>query len=50
MEDFWNRVLTFAQSITETVGAKLLEDFGHAQADLKDDGSLVTRASGPLVR
>ena len=42
MEDFWNRVLTFAQSITETVGAKLLEDFGHAQADLKDDGSLVT--------
>lgn len=42
MTDFWDRVLAFAQATTEQVGAKLLEDFGHAQADLKDDGSLVT--------
>lgn len=42
MDIFWQTVLTFAQTTTQTVGRKLLDDFGHAQADLKADGSLVT--------
>jgi myo-inositol-1(or 4)-monophosphatase len=42
MDIFWHTVLDFAQATTKTVGKKLLDDFGHAQADLKADGSLVT--------
>ena len=42
MEQFWPTVLDFAQTTTHRVGQQLLEDFGHAQADLKADGSLVT--------
>ncbi|HIK43512.1 MAG TPA: inositol monophosphatase family protein [Leptolyngbyaceae cyanobacterium M65_K2018_010] len=42
MDIFWQTVLAFAQSTTKTVGQKLLDDFGHVQADLKADGSLVT--------
>jgi myo-inositol-1(or 4)-monophosphatase len=42
MELFWQTVLNFAQTTTQRVGQTLLEDFGHAQADLKADGSLVT--------
>jgi myo-inositol-1(or 4)-monophosphatase len=40
--DFWNTVLTFADTTTQRVGQQLLKDFGQAQADLKADGSLVT--------
>ncbi|MEO1070463.1 MAG: inositol monophosphatase family protein [Cyanobacteria bacterium J06638_6] len=43
MEHFWHQVLAFAEATTATVGQKLLEDFGQVQADLKADGSLVTR-------
>lgn len=42
MDMFWQTVLDFAQATTQRVGQQLLEDFGHAQADLKADGSLVT--------
>jgi len=42
MNDYWIRLLDFAQTITDTVGAQLLADFGQAQADVKADGSLVT--------
>lgn len=42
MNNFWPTVLTFAETTTTTVGARLLQDFGQAQADLKADGSLVT--------
>lgn len=42
-ENFWNQVLAFAEVTTQTVGQKLLVDFGQVQADLKADGSLVTR-------
>jgi myo-inositol-1(or 4)-monophosphatase len=41
--DFWDAVLTFAEATTTAVGQKLLEDFGQVQANLKADGSLVTR-------
>lgn len=41
--NFWNEVLAFAEATTKTVGQKLLTDFGKVQADLKADGSLVTR-------
>lgn len=44
MTDFWTAVLNFAQSTTETVGQQLLQDFGHASAEEKADGSLVTRS------
>ncbi|MGB3136872.1 MAG: inositol monophosphatase family protein [Nodosilinea sp.] len=43
MDNFWDEVLAFAEATTHTVGQKLLEDFGQVQADLKADGSLVTR-------
>ncbi|MBW4483207.1 MAG: inositol monophosphatase family protein [Tildeniella torsiva UHER 1998/13D] len=42
-QNFWDEVLAFAKATTKTVGQKLLEDFGQVQADLKADGSLVTR-------
>ena len=41
--DFWPTVLTFAETTTAQVGQKLLADFGQVQADVKADGSLVTR-------
>jgi myo-inositol-1(or 4)-monophosphatase len=41
--DFWPTVLTFAEATTAQVGQKLLADFGQVQADVKADGSLVTR-------
>jgi len=44
MADFWQRILSFAETITTQVGAQLLADFGQVQATPKDDGSLVTRA------
>jgi myo-inositol-1(or 4)-monophosphatase len=42
--DFWNPILTFAQTITAQVGAHLLQDFGQAIAAEKADGSLVTQS------
>ncbi|MEB3336674.1 MAG: inositol monophosphatase family protein [Leptolyngbyaceae bacterium] len=42
--DFWTSILEFAQTVTARVGAKLLADFGHAQASEKADGSLVTQS------
>jgi len=42
MQDFWIRVHDFSQSITADVGVQLLEAFGNAQAQEKQDGSLVT--------
>ncbi|MEA5451397.1 inositol monophosphatase family protein [Leptolyngbya sp. CCNP1308] len=42
-QHFWDEVLAFAEATTKTVGQKLLEDFGQVRADLKADGSLVTR-------
>lgn len=45
MTDFWTATLTFAQTITEQVGDKLLADFGQVQASSeKADGSLVTQS------
>ncbi|MGK7889552.1 MAG: inositol monophosphatase family protein [Leptolyngbyaceae cyanobacterium] len=41
-EQFWSKVLTFAQEITQQVGKTLLSDFGSAQPQEKADGSLVT--------
>jgi myo-inositol-1(or 4)-monophosphatase len=42
MQAFWQQVLDFSQTITDEVGAKLLAAFGGAQAEEKQDGSLVT--------
>ncbi|MEA5597726.1 inositol monophosphatase family protein [Rivularia sp. UHCC 0363] len=44
MNDFWNNILEFSQSITNRVGKQLMQDFGKVQADRKADGSLVTKA------
>jgi myo-inositol-1(or 4)-monophosphatase len=40
--DFWVSILTFAETTTHRVGAKLLQDFGQAHATEKRDGTLVT--------
>ncbi|MEO0538174.1 MAG: inositol monophosphatase family protein [Cyanobacteria bacterium P01_A01_bin.123] len=44
MEQFWVEVLDFAESTTQTIGQQLLANFGHAQAEQKADGSLVTES------
>lgn len=44
MKDFWNDVLTFAETTTARVGTQLLEYAGQVQASNKPDGSLVTQA------
>ncbi|NJN08455.1 MAG: inositol monophosphatase [Richelia sp. RM2_1_2] len=44
MNDFWNNILEFSQSITTRIGKQLMQDFGRVQADSKADGSLVTKA------
>lgn len=44
MTDFWAKVLNFSQTMTDSVGQQLLQDFGHVQALEKADGSLVTQA------
>lgn len=41
-DEFWQAILTFAETTTQTVGQQLLQDFGQARADEKADGSLVT--------
>lgn len=42
MQTSWNQVLDFSKSISMEVGATLLEVFGKADAEEKQDGSLVT--------
>jgi len=42
--DFWQAVLEFAIATTSQVGQQLLQEFGHAKATEKADGSLVTGA------
>lgn len=42
MQAFWHQVLDFAESISTEVGSTLLNAFGRAQAEEKQDGSLVT--------
>ncbi|HEY9887094.1 MAG TPA: inositol monophosphatase family protein [Candidatus Obscuribacterales bacterium] len=42
MTTFWDEILTFAETQTTTVGERLLQVFGQAQAQEKADGSLVT--------
>jgi len=44
MTDFWNEVLTFAETTATRVGKQLLSDFGTVTASEKADGSLVTRS------
>ncbi|MEG3837273.1 MULTISPECIES: inositol monophosphatase family protein [unclassified Microcoleus] len=44
MTNFWDSILSFARVTVEKVGQQLLQDFGSAQADEKDDGSLVTKS------
>ena len=50
----WQHILTVAETTTADVGAQLLKDFGHATAEEKSDGSLVTQsdkwADGELRR
>lgn len=44
MPDFWEQVLQFCQVTTQTIGDRLINDFGRLQATEKEDGSLVTQA------
>jgi myo-inositol-1(or 4)-monophosphatase len=44
MQKFWTSVVTFAQTVTQQVGERLLTEFGTTQAMTKADGSLVTPA------
>ena len=44
MNQFWDRILDFCVQTTETIGNRLMQDFGKIQADEKEDGSLVTQA------
>jgi myo-inositol-1(or 4)-monophosphatase len=42
--EFWDRVLEVASTTAQRVGVRLLSDFGRAQGQEKDDGSLVTES------
>jgi myo-inositol-1(or 4)-monophosphatase len=42
--DFWKQVFDLAESTAQRVGQQLLQDFGHATAQTKADGSLVTQS------
>ncbi len=44
MTDFWDTVLTFAETTAARVGTQLMADFGAVQASEKADGSLITRS------
>ncbi|MDQ2098348.1 MAG: inositol monophosphatase family protein [Tychonema bourrellyi B0820] len=44
MKDFWDSILSFSQTTVKTVGQQFLKDFGSAQANEKDDGTLVTQS------
>jgi myo-inositol-1(or 4)-monophosphatase len=44
MKDFWTQILSFCQQTTQTIGDRLIADFGTIKAEKKEDGSLVTKA------
>lgn len=44
MNDFWTEVVEFCQQTTQTIGDRLIADFGKIQATRKEDGTLVTLA------
>jgi myo-inositol-1(or 4)-monophosphatase len=44
MNDFWDKILQFAETTTARVGERLLKEAGKLQAQQKEDGSLVTSA------
>lgn len=44
MQTFWTSVVTFAHTVTQQVGERLLTEFGKVQATSKSDGSLVTQS------
>lgn len=44
MQRFWNDVLNFSESLTQSVGEALLADFGKVAGRKKEDGSVVTVA------
>ncbi len=44
MTDFWDTVLTFAETTAARVGKQLMADFGFVQASEKADGSLITQS------
>ncbi len=44
MNQFWTNILQSATALSQSVGQQLLQDFGQVQADVKQDGSLVTQA------
>jgi myo-inositol-1(or 4)-monophosphatase len=44
MTDFWTEILDFAATTAAEIGMQLLKDFRQVQAEVKADGSLVTKA------
>ena len=42
--EFWDRVLEVTSTTAQRVGVRLLSDFGRAEGQEKDDGSLVTES------
>jgi myo-inositol-1(or 4)-monophosphatase len=44
MNDFWTEVVEFCQHTTQSIGERLIADFGKIQATRKEDGTLVTLA------
>lgn len=44
MQKFWTSVVTFAHTVTQQVGKRLLTEFGVVQPTAKADGSLVTQS------
>lgn len=44
MPTFWTSIVTFAHTVTQQVGERLLTEFGVVQPTSKSDGSLVTQS------
>ncbi|WP_035492448.1 inositol monophosphatase family protein [Baaleninema simplex] len=44
MSTNWNHITHFSQTLTQRVGKKLIDDFGAATPEEKNDGSLVTKS------
>jgi myo-inositol-1(or 4)-monophosphatase len=44
MENFWKEILTFCHQTTQTLGDRLVQDFGKLSPERKADGTLVTQA------
>jgi myo-inositol-1(or 4)-monophosphatase len=40
---FWSQIIELSFTVTQQVGAQLLQEYGQVQATTKNDGSLVTR-------